>query len=122
MRVLSRLLGAAIILACIASAFVSCPRRDHPPPDDADLPALEAWAEGLLASGKVYRIDADVCRVRVDPQVWSQLPLEEKHELVLWFSKYFEARGRPGRVTVVNIRNDREVASFSRYGGVNIRE
>jgi len=81
---------------------------------------FESKIRELLISGAIHSVNVEFNEVRVDPLVWSLLPLENKQNFVVIFSQYFEAKGSTGRVNVLSNRNDQKLASYSVWSGVKI--
>ena len=85
-------------------------------------PKIEQTIQNLLNTGAVHSINVDFNQVRVDPVLWIPLPLENKQNLVMMFSKYFDAKGSTGRVEILSNRNDNKLATYSSWSGVKILE
>ena len=81
---------------------------------------LERDVMAMKAIGAIHSVDVGMSEVRIDPSVWMHMDVDEKQLVVMFFSQYFEASGRPGQVTVLSNRNDTKLAKYSVWSGVKI--
>ena len=81
---------------------------------------IEEAMTGLIAEGLVHSMDVASNTVRIEPLIWTAWSLEDKQQLVLSLSAYFEAKGSTGRVKILSNCNDRQLATYSVWSGVKI--
>ena len=87
---------------------------------DVDRLAANELVDELTSSGVIHSYSVQREMVRVDPLLWSALPIETKEGVVIFFSRLFKARGRSGRVDILSNRNDQKLASYSNWSGMKI--
>lgn len=81
---------------------------------------LSTAVDELLAQGSLHSVDINSNMVRVDPLVWGQLLIEQKQNVVMMLSRYFNEQRGYDRVSVRSNRNDTELATYSSFSGVKI--
>jgi hypothetical protein len=84
--------------------------------------ATEQFIRNWTEIGFIHSVHIQENYARLDPVLWSQLPIEIKQGAVRAFSHYFASRGQSGRVEIRSSRNDRKLASYSVWTGVKILE
>ena len=84
------------------------------------LERLHQWVQGGLAEGVFHSVDVEYNEVRMDPEPWSFLPVEQKQTFVTYFSQYFDLKGSTGRVTIRSKYSDEKLASYSVWTGIKI--
>jgi hypothetical protein len=114
---------AVLVLLCL---FLVCPYIDTeesaPRPKATVSPEMEEAIQNFLTTGAVHSMNVEFNQVRVDPLIWMGQTLEDKQKFVAIFSNYFDAKGSTGRVNVLSNRNDKKLATYSSWDGINILE
>ncbi len=90
------------------------------PVDSAPRKSIDAAIATLLRTGAVHSVNVEFNQARIDPFLWAGLTLEVKQNTVMLLSKYFESKGRTGRVTILSNRNDTKLATYGAWGGIKI--
>lgn len=86
----------------------------------AKLQGLHQWVQEALAEGVFHSVNVEYNEVRIDPEHWSFLLIEDKQNIVTCFSQYFDLKGSTGRVTIRSKYFDEKLASYSVWTGIKI--
>ena len=98
--------------------------RDRPvertPAEEEEAAAQERQMQAMLNSGRLYSIDRDRHRVRVDTLKWFAMKIEGKQRLVQQCSVYFKLTSGNDRVEICSDRDDTILGEYSRWDGLEI--
>ncbi len=86
----------------------------------AKLQRLHQWVQEGLAEGVFHTVNIEYNEVRMDPEPWSFLLMEDKQNIVTCFRQYFDLKGSTGRVTIRSKYSDEKLASYSVWTGIKI--
>ncbi len=71
----------------------------------------------LRDTGLLQEFDADTNEARVESKLWRGLNIDGKRAVAAELADRCDVRGREGRVTVLDHRSKKKLATFSRSGG-----
>lgn len=109
-------------LDCDVNGTSSSDSRRSPSVSADRLATMEDRIDKMLSSGAVHSMNVEFNEVRIDPLLWVRMRLDAKQNFVMFFSEYFDAKGSTARVTVLSNRNDKKLATYGVWGGLDILE